>query len=82
MSNMVTVSGEVRKPGHYPLMPGITVCQIVEMAGGFTDYATGIIVMRGGQRVVFVTGRAWQNQTDTWNIQLRDKDAVFIRHTD
>jgi polysaccharide export outer membrane protein len=40
----VFVSGEVRSPGAYAFAPGMTVRQVISLAGGFTDFsATGRI---------------------------------------
>jgi protein involved in polysaccharide export with SLBB domain len=34
------VTGEIRKPGTYEFVPGLTVLEAVAMAGDFTDYAS------------------------------------------
>lgn len=34
------INGEVKKPGSYPYLPGLTVRKAVSIAGGFTDYAS------------------------------------------
>ncbi len=34
------VTGEIRKPGTYEFLPGLTVLEAVAMAGDFTDYAS------------------------------------------
>ena len=36
----VTVEGEVRFPGAYPVTPGLTLKTLIERAGGFTDLAS------------------------------------------
>ncbi len=79
---MVTVQGEVRKPGDYALLKGMTVRQAVMAAGGYTDFASGIIVNRGERWVLFVTDLKWRDQVDSWDIQLQDKDVVFVRRMD
>lgn len=33
------VRGEVRQPGRYPMMSGVTVVQAIAAAGGYTDFA-------------------------------------------
>ncbi len=38
-SKMVTILGQVRSPGSFPLAPGMTLLQAVSMAGGFTSIA-------------------------------------------
>jgi polysaccharide biosynthesis/export protein len=54
-SSRVFVTGEVARPGAYPLRGRISVIQAIALAGGFTDFANadGITVLRsdgkGGQ---------------------------------
>lgn len=38
-SKIVTVLGQVQKPGSFPLSPGMTLLQALSMAGGFTAIA-------------------------------------------
>ncbi len=38
-SKIVTVLGQVQKPGSFPLSPGMTLMQAISMAGGFTAIA-------------------------------------------
>lgn len=38
-SKIVTVLGQVQKPGSFPLSPGMTLLQAISMAGGFTAIA-------------------------------------------
>lgn len=47
-SRRVYVTGEVTKPGAFPLLPGMTVLQAVTSSGGFTQFAKvkGIYVLR------------------------------------
>jgi protein involved in polysaccharide export with SLBB domain len=45
-AGVVTISGEVRQPGSYPIVPGVTkVSEIITLAGGFTTRAS----LNGGQ---------------------------------
>jgi len=47
-SRRVYVTGEVTKPGAFPLQPGMTVLQALTSSGGFTQFAKikGIYVLR------------------------------------
>src|ERR1700759_459069 len=47
-SRRIYVSGEVTKPGAFPLLPGMTVLQALTNSGGFTQFARikGIYVLR------------------------------------
>lgn len=38
-SKTVTILGQVQAPGSFPLSPGMTLLQVVSMAGGFTSIA-------------------------------------------
>lgn len=48
----VSITGEVRRPGKYDLMPGDTLSTLLTRAGGITaqGYADGIIFSRAGER--------------------------------
>ena len=52
LQSLVTVSGEVNKPGRYFVKPGTTLDQIVQMAGGLTAeaYPFGAVFMRDSLR--------------------------------
>ncbi len=47
------VRGEVRAPGRYPIMGGMTLLQAIATAGGYTEFANPrrIQVSRGGQQI-------------------------------
>ena len=47
------VRGEVKAPGRFPLMSGISVVQAIAASGGYTDFAdpTKVIVVRGGKKI-------------------------------
>lgn len=48
LQSLVTVSGEVQKPGRYFVKPGTTLDEVVAMAGGLTpdSYAYGAVFVR------------------------------------
>jgi polysaccharide export outer membrane protein len=56
-SRRVYVTGEVSKPGAYPLLPNMTALQAVTSAGGFTQFARtkSIYILRneGGKQTKF-----------------------------
>jgi polysaccharide export outer membrane protein len=47
-SQRVYVTGEVTRPGAYPVLPGMTILQAITSAGGLTQFANGkkIFLMR------------------------------------
>jgi polysaccharide export outer membrane protein len=49
-SARIYVTGEVARPGAYPLRGRVSVLQAIALAGGFTDFADhdGIVVIRKG----------------------------------
>jgi polysaccharide export outer membrane protein len=83
-SRKVFVTGQVAKPGPYPLVAPTTVLQMLSIAGGLGDFAKSqrILVMRieGGQTKSFkfnykevAEGRNLQQ-----NIELRPGDTIVV----
>ena len=86
---MVTVHGEVQRPGQYPLPEGLTAAQLVRMAGGFkrsalldaADLASYDI--KNGEkveshRVTINIGRAVQDQDSSADVMLKSGDILTI----
>lgn len=83
-SRKVFITGEVEKPGTYPLGGPTTVMQLIAMAGGLKEYAKGgrILVMRveAGRQVAYrfsysdILKRVRLSQ----NIQLKPGDTVVV----
>ncbi len=48
----VELRGEVRQPGAYPYVAGMTVADAVSAAGGLNDFASGVTVLRNGNSVI------------------------------
>jgi polysaccharide export outer membrane protein len=80
----VFITGEVNKPGPYPLTSNTTVIQLISLAGGLREYANSknILIMRneGGKQVSLkfnykevASGKKLQQ-----NIQLRSGDTVIV----
>ena len=85
----VTIHGEVRRPGQYPLPEGLTAAQLVLMAGGFrrsalTDAADlASYEIKNGEKVVSrrVTiniGRAVEDQDSSADVVLKPGDVLTI----
>jgi len=83
-SRMVSVTGEVAKPGAYPLLVPTTVLQLITNAGGLGQFANkkGIFVLRtvGGkqQRFPFNYSRVIKGEKPEQNIQLHPGDMVVV----
>lgn len=52
-SQKVYVTGEVTRPGAYPVLPGMTILQAITSAGGLTQFANSkkIFLMRNEDRI-------------------------------
>jgi protein involved in polysaccharide export with SLBB domain len=86
---MVTVHGEVRRPGKYPLPEGLTVAQLVRMAGGFKRSAlldaadlTSYQIQNGekvvSQRVTLNIGRAVNDDDSKADVMLKPGDVLTV----
>jgi polysaccharide export outer membrane protein len=83
-SRKVFITGEVEKPGPYPLTAPTTVLQLISMAGGLKEYANGkkIVVMRteNGRQMGYpfnykdVINRKNMKQ----NIDLKPGDTILV----
>ena len=69
----VYVNGQVRKPGGYAYVPGLTVQKAIALAGGFTDLASqrGLFVIREG-------GSGQTRQSADLNGRLRPGDTLIV----
>ena len=85
---MVSVEGEVARPGKYPLGEGMTAAQLVQLAGGFkrgafTEQAdlTRYEVEQGtkvvGDHISVPIAKAMLGEADT-DVRLRDGDVLTV----
>lgn len=79
----VSVIGEVRSSGAYPVRPGETVLHILARAGGLTEYAdtSGIYVVRGdaeATRVRFRYRDLVAGKSRSLAFALRDGDIIVV----
>jgi polysaccharide export outer membrane protein len=83
-SRKVFVTGEVAKPGTYPLTGPTTVLQLLATAGGVNEYADKekiVILRRDGVREVahkFNYKQVVQQKNPDQNIQLQPGDTVVV----
>jgi polysaccharide export outer membrane protein len=83
-SRKVFITGEVRKPGPYPLTAPTTVLQMISIAGGLADYAKveKIMVVRNdnGKPVSFKFNykEVIEGKKLAQNIELKPGDTVII----
>lgn len=83
-SRKVFITGQVEKPGSYPLTAPITVVQLIAMAGGLKEFAEGgkIVVMRSeGSRQTaypFNYEHVAKRRDLRQNIELKSGDTVIV----
>lgn len=72
------VQGEVRNPGRYPVVGGMTLRQAIAAAAGYTDFANPrrIQVTRSGETFQ-VDARAIERSPDR-DIEVRTGDIIFV----
>ena len=84
-SRKVTITGEVAKPGRYPLPGSMTVLELIATAGGFTDFADqkniGVVRKVGGvQTSIKVNYKKLARMQDLHeNVALLPGDIVVVR---
>lgn len=84
-SRRVFITGQIGKPGPYALTPGLTVMQLIALAGGLTEFADSknILIMRteNGKPLAYrfnykeVLDRKRLQQ----NIELKPGDTVVVK---
>ena len=91
-SQQVFVVGEVRRPGAYPLMGGMSLIEVLATAGSTTQTASSVaIIVRAGPstgpvlpgddsdaEVIRVNLRELQSGVLARNVKLRAGDTVFV----
>jgi len=83
-SRKVFITGEVNKPGPYPLTSATTVIQLISLAGGLRDYANAknIMIMRseGGRQVAlkFNYKDVASGRNLAQNVELKPGDTVVV----
>lgn len=83
-SRKVFITGEVNKPGPYPLTAATTVMQLISMAGGLREYADSkkIVIMRTEQGKPVSLKFNYKDVTSgknlQQNIELKPGDTVVV----
>jgi polysaccharide export outer membrane protein len=82
-SRKVFITGQVARPGEYPLTASRNVMQIIALAGGLTEYADAknIRIMRGqAQTTVFTFNyrEVERGKNLPQNIQLKPGDTLIV----
>jgi polysaccharide biosynthesis/export protein len=83
-SQRVYVLGEVTRPGAFPMIPGMTILQLLSDAGGFTAFANRknihVVRMENGKQVKypFNYNDALRGTKPGQNITLQPGDTVVV----
>lgn len=83
-SRKVYITGEVNKPGTYPLTGSTSVLQLIAMAGGLREYANGkkIVIMRTERgrpiSLPFNYQHVSEGKSLNQNIELKPGDTVVV----
>jgi polysaccharide export outer membrane protein len=74
------MSGEINRPGAYPLASPTTVFEAITMAGGFREFASKrkITVIRGSKRFRFNWSQVVKGKNLQQNINLENGDQVIV----
>lgn len=81
-SRQVYITGEIGRPGAYPLAASMNVLQLIASAGGLTEYAhkKAIYILRASARqpIHFNYNNVVRGKSQEQNVQLTPGDTVVI----
>lgn len=79
-SKKYTITGEIGRPGSYPLLTTTTVLDALTNSGGFRDFANKkkITVIRGDERFRFNYNEVIEGKNMEQNIELRNGDLIVV----
>lgn len=74
------ITGEIQKPGVYPLAVPITVFEAITTAGGFREFANKkkITIIRGSKRIRFNYNDIVKGKNLAQNIYLENGDQIVV----
>lgn len=72
------LQGEVRSPGRYPIISGLTLRQAIAGAGGYTDFARrSRIQITRGEETIRVNARQIERNPER-DIEIKTGDIIFV----
>ena len=79
-SKKYTITGEVGRPGSYPLLSTTTVLDALTNSGGFRDFANKkkITIIRGEERFRFNYNEVIEGKHMEQNIELQNGDLIVV----
>ena len=76
------IQGEIRGPGRFQLVSATRVSQAIAGAGGYTEYASGqVVVKRGGKIVKTIRNAKRLERTPDDDILLEPDDIIEVRRS-
>ena len=78
INHVVSVGGEVRGPGEFPLRQGMNLMAAINRAGGFTEFAktTKVKLLRGNKETIYDMRKI--NPSGANNPVLMDGDQIIV----
>ncbi len=79
-SKRYLITGEINRPGAYPLAVPTTVFEAIGLAGGFREFANKkrITIVRGDQRLKFNFNEVVKGKNTAQNVQLESGDKIIV----
>lgn len=80
-SKRYLMTGEIARPGAYPLATPTTVFEAITMAGGFQEFANkkNITIIRGDKRLKFNWNEVVKGKNLSQNVLLENGDHVIVQ---
>jgi protein involved in polysaccharide export with SLBB domain len=76
------IQGEIRGPGRFQIVSTMRVSQAIAAAGGYTEYASGqVVVKRGGKIVKTIRNARRLERTPEDDILLEPDDIIEVRRS-
>ncbi|MGH9631617.1 MAG: polysaccharide biosynthesis/export family protein, partial [Bryobacteraceae bacterium] len=80
LSKKFHITGQVNRPGTFPLVIPVTVLEALSNAGGFRDFANTkkITILRNGEVIKFNYKQVIKGKNMDQNIQVEDGDFIIV----
>ena len=76
------IQGEIRAPGRFQMVAAVRVSQAIAAAGGYTEYASGqVVVKRGGKIVKTIRNARRLERTPEDDILLEPDDIIEVKRS-
>lgn len=76
------IQGEIRGPGRFQMVAAVRVSQAIAAAGGYTEYASGqVVVKRGGKIVKTIRNARRLERTPEDDILLEPDDIIEVKRS-